>query len=657
MTRSLDFGAAFYPEHWPESEWPRDIALMRAAGVTVARLGEFAWSTLEPDEGRYDFAWLDRALDLLAAAGIVSVLGTPTAAPPAWLTQRYPDTLATVDAQGHRDAHGARCHYCVNSSLYHEKSAAIAGAMAEHFGRRPDVIGWQIDNEYNRVCYCATCRAKFQAFVRARFDDLGTVNRRWATAYWSQTYQSWDQIAPPAHAVSNPGLVLAWREFVTESYRLFQHEQVTAIRAHVAPEVWITHNFMKWFDAFDHYEMSAELDLASWDWYEPSGWTDRIPSGAMHDLVRGYKRRNFWLMETQPGHVNWARTNFDLQPGQARAWAWHAIGHGADAVLYWQWRMALNGQEQMHGSLVDQAGEPRPFYAEAQAVGGELAQAREALAGTRVQARVAVLYDFPSRWLIDNQRHHGDFDYVEHLLRAYRALAGRNITVDVISPDVDLTGYGVVIAPALALFTPERVARLTEFAQHGHLVLGPRTGSRDSAAALWPERPPAGLHALAGCEVEEYIALAEPVRIEGDVSGQADVWAERLKVRAPEAQVLARYSAGNAWLAGQPAIVRRDTAGGSVTTLGGQFDTPTLETALAPLLALAGIAPVLETPPGVEALRRVGEEGQDVVIVINHTATPQTIQAPAGRVDELTGAATAGALTLGAFGVAVLSAT
>ncbi len=657
MPRSLDFGAAYYPEHWPEAQWPRDIELMRAAGFTVVRLAEFAWSTMEPEEDRYDLDWLERAIDLLSSAGIATVLGTPTAAPPAWLTQRYPSTLATIDMQGHRDSHGARCHYCVNDPIYHDKSAAIANAMAERFGSRADVIGWQIDNEYSRVCYCQTCRTGFRSFLQRRFSDLETLNRRWAAAYWSETYQSWDQIDPPGHAVSNPGLALAWRDFITESYRVFQGKQATAIRAHVGPDVWITHNFMKWFDGFDHYTMSQDLDLASWDWYEPAGWSDPLASGAMHDLVRGYKRRTFWLMETQPGHVNWSRTNIDLQPGRARAWAWHAIGHGADAVLYWQWRNALNGQEQMHGSLIDQSGQPRPFYAEAQAVGADLARAREVLAGTTVQSRVAILHDFGSRWLLDNQRHHGDFDYIQHLLRAYGAIAGQNISVDVVSADADLAPYAVVIAPALALFTPERIERLKAFAQHGHLVLSPRTGTRDSAASFWQERAPAGLRELAGCEVEEYYALDEAIAIEGEVAGSVDTWAERLKVLADNVRVIARYHGANGWLDGRPAIVRRPTASGSVTVFGGQFDVATLRSALAPILETAGISPVMAVPDGVEALRRVGVDGRDIVILIDHTGVGRTMPLDGSWVNQLSSQAVQGTLTLEPYGVAVLAAT
>ncbi len=563
--------------------------------------------------------------------------------------------LAMIDMQGHRDSHGARCHYCVNDPIYHEKSTAIADAMARRFGSRVDVIGWQIDNEYSRVCYCPTCRANFRSFLQGRFGDLETLNQRWAAAYWSETYQSWEQIDPPAHTVSNPGLVLAWREFVTESYRVFQGKQVAAIRPHVGREVWITHNFMKWFDGFDHYMMSQDLDLASWDWYEPTGWADPLTSGAMHDLVRGYKRRNFWLMETQPGHVNWSRTNIDLRPGQARAWAWHAIGHGADAVLYWQWRNALNGQEQMHGSLIDQSGQPRPFYAEAQAVGAVLARARDVLAGTTVQARVAVLHDFGSRWLLDNQRHHGDFDYIEHLLRAYRAIAGQNISVDVVSADVDLSTYTVVIAPALALFTPERIERLKAFTQRGHLVLSPRTGTRDSAAAFWQERAPAGLRDLAGCEVEEYYALADPIAIAGEIEGSADTWAERLKILADDARIIARYRGDNAWLDGQPAIVQRSTIGGSVTVLGGQFDATTLRSALTSILATAGIAAVMSVPDGVEALRRVGADGREVLILIDHRGIERQVPLDGPWRNHLTGVDVSGTLRLEPYGVAVLT--
>src|SRR5687767_217752 len=222
----LHLGAAYYPEHWTEDSWSTDIRLMSEAGLTVARMAEFAWSTLEPRAGEFHFDWLDRAITQLAAVGIVSVLGTPTAAPPAWLVQQYPDLLA-VDESGRRVVFGNRCHYCVNSQEFHAATHRIVGAMAEHFGANPNVIGWQIDNEYNRVCYCERCRRLFQNYLGRTFGSLDTLNKHWATRYWSQTYSEWEQIPLPNNSyptptgLHNPGLMLEFRHFITESYRQF----------------------------------------------------------------------------------------------------------------------------------------------------------------------------------------------------------------------------------------------------------------------------------------------------------------------------------------------------------------------------------------------------------------------------------------------------
>jgi len=313
----LHLGAAWYPEHWPEERWADDIRLMREAGLTVVRTAEFAWSTLEPSEGDFRLDWLERAVSALSAAGIVSVLGTPTAAPPAWLVQAHPDLLA-VDEGGRRVQFGNRCHYCVNSPEFHAASVRIVQAMGEPFGGSTDVIGWQLDNEYNRVCYCDRCRKLFQEFLAEKYGSLDALNERWTTRYWSQTYSAWDQIPIPIGS-HNPGLMLEFKRFVTESYRRFQQLQLETLRPHLRDDVWVTHNFMGWFDGFDHYELSEDLDLASWDWYVGTGHHDYLTTGAAHDLTRGFKRRNFWLMETQPGNVNWRSINNLLNKGEARA--------------------------------------------------------------------------------------------------------------------------------------------------------------------------------------------------------------------------------------------------------------------------------------------------------------------------------------------------
>lgn len=629
MNKRIHIGSSYYPEHWDEQHWDNDIRLMKEAGCTVARMGEFAWSTMEPSAGMFHFDWLEDVIARLACAGIVSVLGTPSAAPPAWLVQQYPDLLAVNDS-GRRVQFGNRCHYCVNSPEFHTATGRIVSAMGERFGSNPNVIGWQLDNEYHRVCYCERCRELFHQFLARKFGTLDALNSRWSTAYWSQTYSAWEQIPLPI-GPHNPGLMLEFRRFVTESYRQFQRLQIETLRPYLSSEVWITHNFMGWFDGFDHYALSEDLELASWDWYIGTGQHDYLSSGAIHDLTRGFKRRNFWLIETQPGNVNWSSVNNSLNKGEARAMAWHAVAHGADAVLYWQWRSALGGQEQYHGTLVDPSGQPRPFYEEAQQLAKDFAASSEVLAETVPSADVALLNSYDNRWSIHTQRHHRDFDYVTHFNHYYRPLAERNVAVDILSVDAALEGYKLVIAPALLMLNEPRAARLSSFVEDGgHLVLTVRSGMKDDFNALLPLRQPGLLAQIAGVEVEEYYALLDPVRVAGEnFSGESRIWAERLKVRDETAtQIIARYGISNGWLDGQAAVTSHPYGNGCVTYVGAYLDDASQRILMDGVLRSAGVTPVMSCPPGVEARKRVSTQDREVYILINHERTGKRFELP-----------------------------
>jgi beta-galactosidase len=659
----IHFGANYYPEHWPEERWSIDADLMQAAGFNTVRMAEFAWSTLEPRAGCYDFAWLDRAIEILAARGIRSVLGTPTAAPPAWLIAQFPDILP-IDQTGRRVQFGNRCHYCVTSPDLAAVARRIADAMGQHFGANPNVIGWQIDNEYNRVCYCERCQHQFQKFLADKYGSFATLNQRWSTAYWSQTYSAWDQIPIPnnwlemAPRLHNPGLILDHKHFITACYRKFQQNQIAVLQPQLAPGMWITHNFMGWYDGYDHYGIAQDLDRAAWDWYVPDGHHDYLTSGAAHDLTRGFKRQNFWLIETQPGATSFGAINNALNKGEARAMAWHAVAHGADAILYWQWRSAYGGQEQYFSTLIDQSGAPRPFYAEAQQLGHELAEASALLVDTQPQAEVAILNSYDSRWSIAAQPHHRDFDYVAHLLHYYRPLAARNITTDILSADESLNGYKLVIAPALLLLNEKRIAGLKQFVvDGGQLVLTIRTGMKDEHNALLPMRQPGPLVDLTGVEVEEYYSLDEPVPISGEwFAGTSQIWAERLKVLEPDrVEVLARYGAANGWIDGQPAITVSTCGSGRVYLMGAYLDDDAQQTLVQHIIDTVQVVPVLNTPVGVEAGRRIGADGRAVYLVINHEGTAHDISLPAPMVDGLSKCQVKESLSLAPYGIALLT--
>ncbi len=650
----MNLGCAWYPEHWEEARWAEDLRLMQEAGMNVVRIAEFAWSRMEPAEGRFDFDWLERAIALAAAHGLVSVVGTPTAAPPAWLTQAYPDTLALRE-DGRLAQHGNRCHYSPANARYREFCRRIAEKMAERFGKNPHVIGWQIDNEYNSVSYDDDTRRQFHAWLKGRYADLDTLNRRWTTAYWSQEYTDWAQIPLPIGG-HNPSLMLEFRRFITHVYRAFQREQIDAIRRHAAPRQWITHNFMGWYDLYDHYELTADLDLASWDNYVGTGHLDYLNNGARHDLTRGFKRRNFWLMETQPGSVNWSPLNNALNRGEVRAMAWHAVGHGADAVLYWQWRSALGGQEQYHGTLVAPDGRPRPLYQEVARLGRELAQAADALKGTTPVAQVAVLHSYDDRWAIHFQRHHRDFDPVRHLVDYYRPLRAPGNDIDIVHPRAPLDGYRLVVAPGLHMMDEALAQHLIDYVRAGgHLVLGVRSGMKDAHNALLPLRQPGLLAESLGAHVEEYYALEGPIPVAGAWGeGQAHIWAEWLHPDAPDVEVLLRYGPANGWLDGQAAMVTRAVGNGRMTYVGAWLDADTMRPAAAWMARESGVEPPLAAAPaGVEICRRAGG-GREVFIVINHAQATCAVPLPRPMREVLSGQAYRSSVRLSPYGVAVL---
>ncbi len=655
-SKKLRIGAAYYPEQWPEEYWKEDIRLMREAGFNTVRMGDFAWSTLEPEEGRYELGWLERAISALGEAGIDTVLCTPTAGPPAWLVSKYPDILP-VDENGRRVQFGNRCHYCVNSPEFHGAAQGLVSVMAKGFGTNPHVIGWQIDNEFNRYCYCDRCQESFHKYLAKRYGTLAQLNLHWTTAYWSQTYSSWEQIPIPIGA-HNPGLMLEFKHFITLSYKHFLHLQITALRPYLPPDVWITHNFMNWHDGYDHYEMTEELDIASWDWYVGMGNHDYLSSGAAHDLVRGYKRQNFWLMETQPGNVNWKPLNNVLDKGEARAMAWHAVGHGAEAVLYWQWRSPLNGQEQYHGTLLDASGKPRPFYSETKKLAMDFSSAGELIAGSKLKAEVALLNCYDSRWSIQWQPHHKDFDYIGHLLNYYQPLAAQNIPVDIISADESLTGYKLVIAPALLILKEQKITHLIEYvAGGGHLVLTLRTGMKDEFNALMPARQPGALRELCGVEVEDYYALMTPIQVIAEGwRGESKIWAERLRVYDEEnTQVVATYGKSNGWLDGYPAITRHAYGKGLVTFVGAFLDGVSQKHLLQQITERADVQPLLQTPDGVEACRRVGQAEEEIIILINHQRAEEKIPMTWPAYEHIDSKVVGDEVILEPYGVAVLT--
>lgn len=646
-------GAAWYPEQWTEARWDADLSLMEAAHIHLARIGEFAWSAMEPAEGKYDFGWLDRAIALAAKHHICIVLGTPTAAPPAWLTTKYPDTLR-MDENGVRDEHGNRQQFSFASERYRRFAHEIAEKMAERYGNNPNVVGWQLDNEYAAPSFDPEAKAQFHAWLKAKYGTIANLNDHWTTSYWSQTYDNFDEI-PVREKEENPGLLLDWKHFVSDTWKSYSANQISAIRPHADKRQFITTNTMGWFDGFDAYIVHSNLDMAAWDDYIGNEHYDWLDNGARHDLTRGFKNKNFWVMETQPAFVNWNAVNSTLARGQVRDMAWQAIGHGSDAVEYWQWRSALNGQEQYHGVLVGADGTPVPVYDEVKQIGEEFDKAAAALAGTTPQSWVALINDYDSRWAINFQRHNRHFDPVAEMDAFYRPLYTQAQSVDVISVHAPLDSYKLVVAPGLNVLSKESADHLLDWVKEGgNLVLGPRSGMKDEYNSLHTERQPGPLVDALGGRVEQFYALEDKVSVSGELGeGTASLWAEQLSTKSPETQVLLRYGASNGWLDHQPAVITRKVGKGSITYVGAWLDDELLSKLTASLLQKSGVQAIVpHAPDGVEVCLRKGND-HSVLILINHNTHDAQVNLPR-EMRDLLGNTSRGSVDLPAYGVAVL---
>lgn len=647
----LWLGSAWYPEGWPEEAWAEDLRLMKAHGANVVRIGEYAWSRMEPEEGKYDMDWLVRVVRLAAKYDIKVVIGTPSDTPPAWMTQRYPE-VSQIQSNGQKVGHGGRRQFSISSKKYREFCRQIVERMAQALGKEPNVIGWQIGNEPTDESYDPEARAAWIEWLKARYGTLDRLNEAWTTAYWSQTYTSWDQV-PFGNDKANPGWMLELKRFITAQWRAFHKNQLDAIRRHAAPRQFITINFggLGWANRFDRYEANRDLDFTSWDNYVGTGHLKPYRNGATHDLVRGWKRRNFWVMEIQPGFVNWAPVSNMLYPGEVRAMAWQAIGHGSDGILYWQWRNALNGQETLHGSIVGPDGKPLPVYDEVAQIGREMARASPEVAGTHPVSPVAILQDYPSRWAIDFQLHHKDYDQIEVLLDYYRPLKDALGAVDVVEGAVaPLDGYRLVVAPSLNVITEDMAKRLEAYVRGGgHLILGPRSGMKDEYNRLDTARQPGPLAGLLGGRVEQYYALDEAVEVG---SGKATIWAEQLSVSAPDVETLLTYGKANGWLDGKPAAISRKVGKGRITYVGALVDDGVMKGLIDGALNGAGVQRAFAVPKDVELMTRQGK-GWTVHILINHSREARTVTLPVAMTDVLKGG-TVRSVVLPTQGVAVL---
>lgn len=652
----MRIGVDYYPEHWDEGRWALDARLMREAGISVVRLAEFAWCRMEPHEGQYDFSWLDRALSVLHAEGIQIVLGTPTAAPPAWLHERYPD-LYPMDARRYPLGFGTRMQRCLNNDIMRGYAGQITEAMAKQYAGHPAVIGWQIDNELEaNLCYCPVCAEKFRAWLQGKYGSLAALNRAWGTVFWSQEYSSWSQIPLPWEArcgrSHNPSLLLDHRRFASESAIGFLREQAEIIRR-TAPGQFVTHNLMGLHDSLDYHQLAADLDLVSWNNYPLGFWARETSQPAMaHDVMRGLKQRGFWIMEAQTGVTGWEAMGRRPAPGQVRAWAWQAVAHGAEAVVFFRWRSCLYGTEQFWQGILGHDGVPRRRYQEIARLGREIRELSATLDGTEVRNRAAILHSYEQDWALQIQPQAQGLGWWDQVRTYYGALARLGVNADIVPISVDLARYRLLIVPSWYLLTQADAERLAGFVNAGGtLVLNPRTGVKDERNICHPLPLPTLLRELAGVEVDDYDPLGpdeNTVRMKSGGEFTVSAWAEALTLQGAEG--IAAYSRSH--FAGETAAARKVSGRGAVYYLGVYGEAAFYDALFRRISAEVGLAGLPGLPEGVDACWRRNDEST-FLFLINQTDQARTVTLPKGLAAILGDEPAGGMVTLGPFAVGI----
>lgn len=599
MKRAL--GVCYYPEHWEEAQWAEDASRMAELGLTWVRIGEFAWSRMEPVPGKLELDWLDRAIEVLGSAGLKVVLGTPTATPPRWMIDRHPDMLA-YDRDGRPRGFGSRRHYDFAHEGYRAECARITEILARRYGKNPHVAAWQTDNEYachdTVLSYSPVALRAFRNWLAQRYQSPQALNRAWGNVFWSMDYASFDEIGLPNLTVTeaNPAHQMAFRRFASDMVVAFNRVQTEIIRRHSAAP--ISHNFMGQITDFDHFAVGADLEIATWDAYPLGFLSDRLTASAEHkrrflrqgdpdfqafhhDLYRAVGRGRWWIMEQQPGPVNWAPWNPDPLPGMARLWAWEAFAHGAEAVCYFRWRQAPFAQEQMHAGLLRPDSVAAPAYDEAAQVARELAEMPDQGTAT---ARVGLVFDYASAWAWEVQPQGRDFSYFRLVFETYRGLRRLGLNVDILPPDTaDLSGYALVLAPGVATLSAPFMAALA--AHKGLSLIGPRSNAKTVEFATPVPLPP-NLPGLAAT-VARVESLPPDVPVDLPMGGALRHWREKLETGAEVVE-----AASDGW----PALIRA----GGLHYLAGWADEVALGRILDRLCKEAG----LETDHLPEGLRR-----------------------------------------------------
>jgi len=658
-TEGISFGGDYSPEQWPWEVVLEDMALMREAGVTLVTLGVFSWAVHEPREGVFDFAWLDRMLDLLHENGIAVDLATPTAAVPMWLHRLHPEILPQ-DRNRHPLAPGGRLGWCPSSPVFRGYALRIVERLAAHVAGHPAVRLWHVSNELgggNARCHCPVSNARFREWVEAKYVTVDALNAAWGMSFWGNTYSSFEEVTTPwGETAHNPGQLLDYERFSSDEL-LDHYRAEKQVLQRLAPGVPVTTNFMVGLgpDVVDYTRWADEMDVVANDHYtfgpDSLRHQDLAFSG---DRMRGLSAGGPWmLMEHATGASSWHRINQPKEPGELARHALAHVARGSDSVMYFQWRASRSGTEQFHSAMLPHSGPQSRVFRDVVDLGARLEALAEVRGTTVAPADVAILHDNEAGWALKSGlKPINDLRYADTARAVHNALFARAVTADVVAPWTALDPYRLVVVPGLFLVSDENARAVHDFVEAGGTVLVTWfSGIVDEVNTVRLGGYPGAFRAMLGVTSEEFSPLDADQALRLDNGWTVRRWAERL--REPESddgtEVLARHTEGP--LAGGPALTRRRVGAGTAYYLSVDLDPESLGVLVDRLLAESDIEPTAAVSPGVEAVRRVGD-GVSYLFLINHSA--EEGRAEVSGVDLLTGVEYAGTVSVAAGAVAVI---
>lgn len=658
------YGGDYNPEQWPEEIWQEDMRLFRQAGVNLVTLPVFAWARLQPAEDQYDFAWLDRILDLLHANGIAVCLATPTAAQPAWMSRLYPDILP-VDEQGRQRTHGKRVNICPNSPSFRRFAREIVVRMAERYSHHPALAMWHVANEYGTYCYCRNCEQAFRKWLENSYGSVDVLNERWNTAFWGHTVYNWEDVVVPSECNDDnkwyQPIMLDYMRFMTDSNIACFNNEAEVLRA-ANPLIPVMTNMSGFIKKIDQFRMTAGMDVVGWDNY-PSPQDDRSMVAFKHDLMRGLKGGQSYLMvEQSPNQQNWQPYNVLKRPGEVRKLSFQALAHGSDSVLYFQMRQSIAGVEKFHGAMISHVGhEHTRVFHECARLGAECRCIGDAVSGARTTSRVAILFDWDNWWALElSSGPSCDLQYLPLVVKYYKAFYERNIPVDVLPFDGDFSGYDLLITPLLYMLKPGVAAAITDYVrQGGHLLTSFFSGIVDANDRVLPGGYPGDLRDVLGIWVEETDALLP------DHTNRMDITEPDSRLQGPYrcsllcdivhlrgARALAVY--GEDFYAGTPCLTEHDYGQGQAWYVATDAEDRLMKDLADKIIDRLELRTPLTVPEGIEVTCRHKAE-QDILFIINHKPEAVKIDLGSGSwTNLLTGKSLAGGHQLAAWDVLVL---